>query len=241
MSFTLSEMSVPDTRDRVSNNAFSNIHIRTGLPRSAEIILSLAGLIVFAPLIALAAIAILLSSPGPVIFRQKRVGRNGHSFTLYKLRTMHQSREGAEVTIDSDRRIFRAGRILRKTKIDELPELWNTLRGEMSLVGPRPEVPRYVDLENPLWQQVLEVKPGLTHPVSLFLNNEEKLLGTVAGDHEKFYTKTLLPLKLRGYIDYSYEQSWRSDVSVLWKTAVAIFTLGAVKRIAIKGFPEHLP
>src|SRR5262249_48435445 len=114
------------------------------------------------------------------------------------------------------------GKILRKTKLDELPELWNVLRGDMSLIGPRPEVPRYVDLEDPVWRLVLEARPGITDPMTLRLRNEEALLVEVEGDHELFYLETLLPFKLDGYLNYLQARSWRSDLKVLWQTIVGV-------------------
>src|SRR5262245_43774616 len=120
--------------------------IKGGLPRQVEAVIALAGLVMVAPLIALAAIAIAVTSRGPVIFRQKRMGREGHPFTMYKLRTMTAASAGPQVTASDDTRVTPIGKFLRKTKLDELPELWNVLKGDMSLIGPRPEVPRYVDL-----------------------------------------------------------------------------------------------
>jgi lipopolysaccharide/colanic/teichoic acid biosynthesis glycosyltransferase len=193
-----------------------------GIPRPVEAILALVGLVGSAPLIAISAIAIKLSSPGAVFFRQIRAGRNGRSFVLVKLRTMRVCEEGPQVTTTVDSRVTFVGRFLRKTKIDELPELWNVLKGEMSLVGPRPEVPRYVDLEDPRWQVVLQVRPGLTDPVTLRLRNEEKLLAEVDGDVECFYLRTLQPVKLGGYLEYLGTRNWKKDVKVILRTAVGV-------------------
>jgi lipopolysaccharide/colanic/teichoic acid biosynthesis glycosyltransferase len=135
---------------------------------------------------------------------------------------MRPSSGGAEITKAGDDRITRIGRVLRKTKLDELPSLWNVLRGDMSLVGPRPEVPRYVDLADPLWQTVLEERPGLTHPVTLVLRNEEELLARVNGSAAEYYEQTLLPFKLQACIEYAQRRTWRTDVKVLFDTAVAI-------------------
>jgi lipopolysaccharide/colanic/teichoic acid biosynthesis glycosyltransferase len=111
---------------------------------------------------------------------------------------------------------------LRKTKIDELPELWNVVKGDMSIVGPRPEVERYVDLNNPLWRQALAVRPGLTDPVTLSLRNEEELLGRVKGDREQFYLETLQPIKLKGYKEYLCRRNAWSDVVVIALTVLVI-------------------
>ena len=196
--------------------------IKSGLARQAEAVIALAGLVMVAPLIALAAIAIAVTSRGPVIFRQKRMGRKGRPFTMYKLRTMRVANSGPQVTAGGDVRITPVGKLLRKTKLDELPELWNVLKGDMSLIGPRPEVPRYVDLADPMWRLVLEARPGITDPMTLRLRNEEALLVEVEGDRERFYLETLLPFKLEGYIDYLQARSWQSDLKVLWQTIVAV-------------------
>lgn len=196
--------------------------IKAGVSRPVEIGLSLACLIVLSPLIALSVMAIALTSRGPVLFRQKRVGRQGRLFTLYKLRTMRVLNNGPQVTAADDCRMTRVGKLLRKTKLDELPELWNVVKGDMSLVGPRPEVPRYVDLQNPAWQMVLRVRPGLTDPVTLQLRNEEALLAQIDGDRERFYLDVLQPYKLRGYLDYLGRRSWREDVKVLSRTLIAV-------------------
>jgi len=196
--------------------------IKSGLPRHIEAVIALAGLVMVAPLIALAAIAIAVTSRGPVIFRQKRMGRKGRPFTMYKLRTMRVTNSGPQVTAGDDTRVTPIGKFLRKTKLDELPELWNILKGDMSLIGPRPEVPRYIDLEDPVWRLVLEARPGITDPMTLRLRNEEALLVEVEGDRERFYIETLLPFKLEGYLDYLQARSWRSDLKVLWQTIVAV-------------------
>jgi lipopolysaccharide/colanic/teichoic acid biosynthesis glycosyltransferase len=196
--------------------------IKSGLPRQAEAAIALAGLVMVAPLIALAAIAVAVTSRGPVIFRQKRMGRKGRPFTMYKLRTMRVTNSGPQVTAGDDVRVTPVGKFLRKTKLDELPELWNVLKGDMSLIGPRPEVPRYIDLEDPVWRLVLEARPGIADPMTLRLRNEEALLVEVEGDRERFYLETLVPFKLGGYLDYLQARSWRSDLKVLWQTAIAV-------------------
>ena len=207
-------------------NLAAGIQINPGLPRLAEAAASGLGLIVTAPLMLISAAAVAVSSPGPVLFRQRRVGRGGRPFTLYKFRTMYVGREGAQVTAGGDARVTRVGRWLRRTKLDELPELWNVLRGDMSLVGPRPEVPKYVDLANPSWRHVLMARPGVTDPVTLRLRNEEELLAGVEGDRESFYLTTLQPFKLRGYAEYLRRRSWRSDLKILWETGLAVLIPG---------------
>ena len=107
-------------------------------------------------------------------------------------------------------------------KFDELPEFWNVLKGDMSLVGPRPEVPRYVDLRNPSWQLVLQTRPGITDPVTLRLRNEEQLLAAVEGDVERFYLEALQPVKLRGYLEYLQRRSWIEDLKVIVRTTIGV-------------------
>ncbi len=192
------------------------------MARWLEVVISGMGIILSVPLLILAAVAIALNSPGPVIFRQDRVGRQGQIFVLYKLRTMRMVHNGPQVTATGDERVTWVGRILRRTKVDELPELWNVLKGDMALVGPRPEVPRYVDLEDHRWKLVLRSRPGITDPVTLRLRNEEALLADVKGSYESFYINNLQPFKLQGYIDYLHNRSWWSDIKVLCSTLCVI-------------------
>ncbi len=193
-----------------------------GLPHRLQAVCALLLLLAVLPVLAGAALLIILSSPGPVLFRQVRVGRGGRTFLLYKLRTMRQGIGGPCVTASGDARITWAGRWLRRRKIDELPQLWNVWRGDLALVGPRPEVPCYVDLQNPLWIEVLGARPGLTDPVTLWLRNEETLLNNVPHNREQFYREVLQPLKLKGYADYLQTRNWQSDLVILWQTGRAI-------------------
>jgi lipopolysaccharide/colanic/teichoic acid biosynthesis glycosyltransferase len=204
------------------DNSIQGGPMPSGIPRPVELAVALIGLAIISPLILLAAAAIVLTSKGPVIFRQKRVGRDGGPFVLYKLRTMQSSNPGPLVTAGGDARVTSVGRLLRKTKVDELPELWNVLKGDMSLVGPRPEIPEYVDLENETWRLVLEARPGITDPITMRLRNEETLLANVKADRERFYLETLQPFKLIGYLEYLRARTWRTDLNVLWKTVVII-------------------
>ena len=192
--------------------------LRPGLPRALEILLALSGLAVAAPAIVLAAAGIVLTSGFPAFFRQKRVGRGGRPFTMVKLRSMRPSRGGPKVTAGGDSRVTPFGRFLRRSKLDELPELWNVLKGEMSFVGPRPEVPELVDPANPLWKEVLLARPGLTDPVTVRLRDEETLMAGVEGDREAFYRETLQPFKLQGYCEYLRRRSWKTDLGVLART-----------------------
>jgi lipopolysaccharide/colanic/teichoic acid biosynthesis glycosyltransferase len=163
-----------------------------------------------------------------VLFRQERVGRHGLLFTLYKLRTMRLHPGGLQVTASGDPRVTAVGRVLRAAKLDELPELFNVLRGDMSLVGPRPEVPRYVDLADPRWQAVLAARPGLTDPVTLRLRNEEDLIAAIPGDRERCYREVIQPFKLQGYAAYLASRTAWSDLRVLFDTGLAVVLPGRV-------------
>lgn len=200
----------------------SSAVVGSGLPRIVEVAAAGAGLLLIMPALLASAVAISVTSPGPVLFRQQRVGRGGNNFTLYKLRTMHIQNVGPQVTAGNDQRITAVGKLLRKSKLDEFPELWNIIKGDMSLVGPRPEVVRYVNSEDPLWRVVLKARPGLTDPVTLKLRNEEALMSQVAGDPEIYYRETLQPYKLRGYVAYLKNRTWHSDIGVLWHTVLAV-------------------
>ena len=195
---------------------------RNGLPRWAEATFAIAGLLLAAPVIALTGLGIAVFSGRPVFFRQQRVGQHGETFNLYKLRTMTPSAGGPQITSNGDSRITRLGRFLRHTKLDELPTLWNVVRGDMSLVGPRPEVPRFVQLADPIWQKVLAVRPGITDPVTLRLRSESELLAQIEGDTEEYYAKELQPAKLKGYVAYLEARTWGTDLKVLLQTLAAV-------------------
>ncbi|MFO0680440.1 MAG: sugar transferase [Sandaracinus sp.] len=193
-----------------------------GLPRWAEVALASGALWVAAPVVATCAVAVKLSSRGPVLFAQERVGRGFRSFRMYKLRSMRTDLAGAHVTRSHDPRITRVGRILRKYKLDEIPELWNVVRGDMALVGPRPEVPSFVDPEDPAWREVMRVRPGLTHPVTIALRNEEELIASSDLPAGEFYRERLLPWKLAAYARYEQRRSWWTDCVVLCQTVAAV-------------------
>lgn len=179
-------------------------------------------LLVASPLLLAIALLVACTSRGPVLFLHRRIGRDGRPFAILKFRTMRDGSRGAAVTSKGDPRVTAVGRLLRATKLDELPELWNVLRGDMALVGPRPEAAEYVDPSNAAWRAVLSVRPGVTHPVTLRLRNEEQLLKSVGPDHEAFYRRYLVPFKLRGYRQYLDERTWQRDLAVLWATALGI-------------------
>lgn len=194
------------------------------IKRMFDLLAAAAGLVLIAPLLAMIAIAVKLDSPGPVLFRQERVGRHGESFRIRKFRTMVQDapKLGGAITVGRDPRITRVGHWLRRYKLDELPQLIDVLVGDMSLVGPRPEVPRYVALYPPeVRERVLSVRPGITDNASLaFIDENAQLAG--AEDPEKEYVERILPHKLGLYLDYVDNQSFGRDLSIIFRTALRI-------------------
>ena len=206
-----------------------NKNRRKGLPRAIEIVFAVLGLTLTAPALALVALLISLNSRGPIIFRQDRVGLKGRTFTLYKLRTMTAAQKGPMITAADDNRVTSLGRLLRRYKVDELPELWNVLIGDMSFVGPRPEVPEFVDLDDPLWQDILRHRPGITDPVTLRLRNEEQLLAQVV-DKERYYREVVQPYKMRGYANFVNYKSWKTDIRIIGRTLKAIVLPQTVKQ-----------
>jgi len=184
------------------------------------------GLVMTFPLLAICAAAVWLSSPGPLLFRQQRVGQCGRPFELLKFRTMIRGSDGPRITAAGDQRVTRAGRWLRRWKLDELPQLINVLKGEMALVGPRPEVAEYVATYTPQQRSVLQAKPGITSPASLFYVHEEEILARYS-EHEDFYVRVLLPHKLE--IDRAYCRctSLAVDLKILLATATHLLPGGS--------------
>lgn len=191
--------------------------------RAFDLAASLLGLMLLAPLLASIALWIRLDSPGPVLFRQVRIGRYGVPFSIVKFRTMTVQRFAqAQLTVGQDARITRAGHLLRHYKLDELPQLINVLQGSMSLVGPRPEVPRYVACYPPdVRRIVLSVAPGITDWASIHYKDENAILGH-AVDPEQAYIDTILPVKLEYYVRYVKERSFWTDLRIILSTLTAI-------------------
>jgi lipopolysaccharide/colanic/teichoic acid biosynthesis glycosyltransferase len=192
-----------------------------GLPEAVDRALAFALLVGLAPLLFIAMAAVALEAGRPVFFRQRRIGLGGREFTLLKLRTMRQT-EGPSITRAGDARITRSGSFLRRYRFDELPQLLNVLAGDMAIVGPRPEVPRFFDETDKQWQAVVSVKPGITHPVSLGLLDESALLARAAGSVEEYYEEYLLPGKLQAYLAYEKQRTWLSDLRVMLQSVVCI-------------------
>ena len=191
--------------------------------RLFDVLAAACGLLLLAPVLIAIALWIRLDSPGPALFRQRRVGRHGRLFDIYKFRTMADRHDdGRQLTVGADPRITRAGRFLRRTKLDELLQLLNVLEGTMSLVGPRPEVPRYVDRYPPAVRQtVLSVAPGITDLAAILFKDENDILGH-APDPERAYVETILPVKLEYYQRYVRERSFWLDLRILFETLAAI-------------------
>ena len=187
--------------------------------RGYDLLFSSLGLVLVSPLGLLIALAIKLSGRGPVFFRQQRVGQFGRLFWIWKFRTMIVDAEarGLSVTRDGDPRVTGLGRVLRKTKLDELPQLWNVFRGDMSFVGPRPEVPRYVAHYTTAQRRVLDVKPGITDLATLQFRREEELLQGVT-DVEMFYLEHCLPKKIELNLQYLQRASLWQDTRIIWQT-----------------------
>ncbi|MFN9309776.1 sugar transferase [Gemmatimonas sp.] len=194
--------------------------------RAVDVVASLTGSLLLLPLFAVIAVAV-RSDGGPVFFRQRRVGRHGREFHMWKFRSMvvRAEQTGPQLTAHGDPRITRVGRWLRRTKMDELPQLFNVLAGDMSLVGPRPEVPRYVALYTPTQRAVLALTPGITDPASLHYADESALLAE-ASDPEALYIGTLMPDKIARNLAYAQQATLASDVAVIVRTLLAATGVG---------------
>lgn len=192
-----------------------------------DLLFAVGGLLLFSPLLLVLALAIKLDSPGPVFFRQERVGRNGRPFRIHKFRTMRVTaeRDGPQITVGAaDARITRVGRWIRARRFDELAQLIDVLKGDMSIVGPRPEVPRYVALyPAEARAKVLSVKPGITDPAALAFRNEGELLARAA-DPEREYVEVILPAKLRHAMDYAERATVWTDLRLIGRTLRVLVT-----------------
>jgi lipopolysaccharide/colanic/teichoic acid biosynthesis glycosyltransferase len=179
-----------------------------------DVMCSAAGLILLLPVFAGVAVAITLDDGLPVLFSQTRVGRNGKLFRIWKFRTMRRCSQGSVITASGDARITRSGARLRKYKLDELPQLLNVLKGDMSLIGPRPEVPEHVQFHAPTWQAILQVRPGITDLATLLYRDEEKILGA-CHDPDAFYRESVLPTKLSWNLAYLLSRSFWLDLKLI--------------------------
>lgn len=188
--------------------------------RATDIVVAGSLLLATAPVVGVLSVAIVLDSPGPVLYRARRVGRDGISFEMLKFRKMYDGAGGSRLTSGDDERFTRIGRILARTKLDELPQLWNVLRGQMSMVGPRPEDPRYVEAAAEAFRDVLGVQPGVTGLSQLvYVNEHEELEGP---DPEDRYLSTILPRKLQLDRLYIERRSWALDMKLMLWTVRAV-------------------
>lgn len=189
------------------------------MKRLMDILASATLLVLLCPIMVGLALWILWKDGGPVLFRQERIGRNGLPFDILKFRTMRLQQHGdlAVTSGDGDERITSTGKHMRSRRLDEFPQLWNVLKGDMSFVGPRPEVASYVDVQSETWKSVLSVRPGITGPDALAFRNEGELLAQVP-DADQHYRDTLLPQKLAIQADYAANRTLAGDLSILFRT-----------------------
>jgi lipopolysaccharide/colanic/teichoic acid biosynthesis glycosyltransferase len=187
--------------------------------RFFDIFFSFFGLLFLLPLFIIVAVLIKVNSDGPVFFRQERIGKDFRTFRIFKFRTMSMNtkKEGSLVTVAGDKRVTKIGALLRKTKIDELPQLLNVLKGDMSMVGPRPEVKKYVDLFKAEYKKLLTIKPGITDPASIKYSEEERVLA-LSQSWEDEYIKKVLPEKIRLSMTYVEEHNIVTDVKLILRT-----------------------
>ena len=183
-------------------------------------VMALVGLVVLSPVLAVVAILVAIKMPGgPVLFRQKRVGQYGELFTMVKFRSMTVAHGGSSISVAGESRITPLGAKLRKYKLDELPELWNVLIGDMSFVGPRPDVPGYADKLVGEDREILQLKPGITGPASLKYRNEEEILASVE-DPIRYNDEVIFPDKVRINREYMEEWSFWGDIRIIFKTVL---------------------
>lgn len=187
--------------------------------RALDLAVSVPALIALSPALLVIAALVKAGGPGPVFYAQERVGRRGRPFRLYKFRTMvtDADKSGPAVTSSGDARITPLGRTLRKWKLDELPQLWNVVRGDMSLVGPRPEVKKYTDIFRDDYSEILEISPGITDYAALEYRDEEEVLARYP-DAEEAYTSVVLPEKIALYRQYLRDMGFRSDLKIIFRT-----------------------
>lgn len=193
------------------------------LKQALDRVASAAGLVLLAPLLACIAVAVKVQDGGPIFYRALRVGQAGRPFRLVKFRTMreHADRQGPAITAHGDTRVTAVGRVLRRTKLDELPQLFNVLVGDMSLVGPRPEDPRYVALYTPEQRAVLSALPGITSAASLLYRDEERML--LGADWDTLYRAEVMPAKLAIDLAYLRRRTVLTDLGLIGRTVYAMF------------------
>jgi lipopolysaccharide/colanic/teichoic acid biosynthesis glycosyltransferase len=214
-------------------NRTPRVRLSPAFQRFFDTACSAAGLLFLAPVLVWIALVIMLDDGRPVFFTQTRVGRKGKPFQIWKFRTMRSGSHGSVITAAGDDRVTRAGAWLRKYKLDELPQLFNVFKGDMSLVGPRPEVPEHVRVGEAEWQTVLHVRPGITDLATLVYRDEELILGA-SGDPDKFYRESVLPAKLRLNIAYLVSRSFLLDLKLIFLTIRSSLFAGSLDPDLIK-------
>lgn len=197
------------------------------MPFVLEVIIAAILIVVLSPVFLLISVVLLAVQGLPLFFRQQRIGKNFRKFTIYKYRTMENRDDSRLDSFDAGdtSRVTPAGRVLRKTKLDELPQLINVLKGDMALVGPRPEVERWVNAYPREWAEVLQLRPGITDPASIFYRHEEDILSRQESP-EDYYLQTVLPHKLSLYKDYLNNKNLGYDLHICFKTLVRLFDSG---------------
>jgi len=194
---------------------------KLAVKRAFDVCCSALGLVVVSPLLLAASVAVGTTSPGGVLFRQERIGRGGKPFTIYKFRSMRKDNAGLKITTGHDARVTTVGKFLRKSKIDELPQLWNVLKGDMSFVGPRPEVKEYTDLYNEEQRQIFLVRPGITDLASIEFRNENDLL-TNSDDPNRTYIEEIMPRKIDLGLTYIENLSLGYDIKLILRTLITV-------------------
>lgn len=191
-------------------------------------LVSFVGLICLSPVLLVVAILIKIKMPGgPAFFTQKRVGRNGKLFTMYKFRSMTVSHSGSSISVAGESRITPLGAVLRKYKLDELPELWNVFVGDMSFVGPRPDVPGYADKLQGEDRLILKLRPGITGPASLKYANEEEILAQVANP-QQYNDEVIFPDKVKINLNYYYNHTFIGDIKLIFQTVFRSYELAEI-------------
>lgn len=193
-------------------------------------LMALIGLLFLWPILLVVALLIKIKMPGgPAFFTQKRVGRNGKLFTMYKFRSMTVSHSGSSISVAGESRITPLGSVLRKYKLDELPELWNVLIGDMSFVGPRPDVPGYADKLQGEDRLILQLRPGITGPASLKYANEEDILALV-DDPIRYNDEVIFPDKVKINLDYYYNHTFWGDIKLIFQTIFRSYELAEIQK-----------
>ena len=194
---------------------------KMAVKRIFDVCCAAVGLVLTSPILLAASVAVGTTSPGGVLFRQERMGRGGKPFTIYKFRSMRKDNAGLKITTGHDARVTGVGKFLRKSKIDELPQLWNVLKGDMSFVGPRPEVREYTDLYNEEQRQIFLVRPGITDLASIEFRNENDLL-TGSDDPNRTYIEEIMPYKIDLGLTHIENLSLGYDIKLILRTLITV-------------------